>query len=325
MRIFSTLLAGLGLVSLGHGAIPEEKQVRSIALRTHTLTQPYLDSDMQSRWYDFGGDTIIRTDSHIRLASNLPSQAGWIFSRVPLTATNWEIEVEFKITGTGQLFGDGLAMWLTKSRAQTGQVFGSSDKFEGLGVFIDTYKNNRPGVVFPYVMAMMGDGQTSYDKNNDGKANELAGCSARGLRNANVPTKLRLTYFQDKILRLELQYKKEDDWIQCFEVESPPTIPQVAYLGFSAETGELTDNHDIISVKAKNLYKSPTASSNTNNNSGSKGKKGKKAKAKSYADAEGSSWTWFFFKIILFILVVGGIYVGFTAWRTQQARKSYRF
>ncbi|KAL2888057.1 L-type lectin-like domain-containing protein [Ceratocystis lukuohia] len=317
MRIFSTLLAGLGLVSLGHGAIPEEKQVRSIA--------PYLDSDMQSRWYDFGGDTIIRTDSHIRLASNLPSQAGWIFSRVPLTATNWEIEVEFKITGTGQLFGDGLAMWLTKSRAQTGQVFGSSDKFEGLGVFIDTYKNNRPGVVFPYVMAMMGDGQTSYDKNNDGKANELAGCSARGLRNANVPTKLRLTYFQDKILRLELQYKKEDDWIQCFEVESPPTIPQVAYLGFSAETGELTDNHDIISVKAKNLYKSPTASSNTNNNSGSKGKKGKKAKAKSYADAEGSSWTWFFFKIILFILVVGGIYVGFTAWRTQQARKSHRF
>ncbi|KAL1899729.1 hypothetical protein Cpir12675_001228 [Ceratocystis pirilliformis] len=324
MRIFSTLLAGLGLVSLGHGAIPEEKQVRSIALRTHTLNQPYLDSDMQSRWYDFGGDTIIRTDSHIRLASNLPSQAGWIFSRVPLTATNWEIEVEFKISGTGQLFGDGLAMWLTKGRAQTGQVFGSTDKFDGLGVFIDTYKNNRPGVVFPYVMAMMGDGQTSYDKNNDGKANELAGCSARGLRNANVPTKLRLTYFQDKILRLELQYKKEDDWIQCFEVESPPTIPQVAYLGFSAETGELTDSHDIISVKAKNLYKSPTASSITNN-SGSKGKKGKKAKAKSYADAEGSSWTWFFFKIILFILVVGGIYVGFTAWRAQQARKSHRF
>jgi mannose-binding lectin 2 len=24
--------------------------------------QPYLDSDMQSRWYDFGGDTIVRTD-----------------------------------------------------------------------------------------------------------------------------------------------------------------------------------------------------------------------------------------------------------------------
>ena len=27
--------------------------------------QPYLDSDMSSRWFDFGGDTIIRTDSYV--------------------------------------------------------------------------------------------------------------------------------------------------------------------------------------------------------------------------------------------------------------------
>lgn len=68
-------------------------------------------------------------------------------------------------------------MWLTKQRAASGKVFGFVDKFEGLGIFIDTYKNNRPGVSFPYVMAMLGDGNTAYDKDNDGKANELAGCS----------------------------------------------------------------------------------------------------------------------------------------------------
>jgi mannose-binding lectin 2 len=68
-------------------------------------------------------------------------------------------------------------MWLTKQRAEPGNVFGHTDKFEGLGLFFDTYKNNRPGTVFPYIMAMQGDGQTAYDKDNDGKANELAGCS----------------------------------------------------------------------------------------------------------------------------------------------------
>jgi mannose-binding lectin 2 len=68
-------------------------------------------------------------------------------------------------------------MWLTKQRAVEGPVFGSADKFEGLGVFFDTYKNNRPGTVFPYVMAMSGDGKTAYDKDADGKANEAAGCS----------------------------------------------------------------------------------------------------------------------------------------------------
>ncbi|CRK37806.1 hypothetical protein BN1708_016592, partial [Verticillium longisporum] len=112
----------------------------------------------------------------------------------------------------GQLYGDGFAFWVTKNRGQMGPVFGAADRFEGLGVFFDTYKNNRPGVVFPYVMAMHGDGQTPYDKDNDGKASELAGCSARGIRNAAVPSRFKLTYFQDKMLKLELQYKSEGDW-----------------------------------------------------------------------------------------------------------------
>ena len=56
-----------------------------------TSPQPYLDSDMQSRWWDFGVDTIIRTDQYIRLSSDKPSRDGWLFSRVPLTATNWEV------------------------------------------------------------------------------------------------------------------------------------------------------------------------------------------------------------------------------------------
>lgn len=74
-----------------------------------------------------------------------------------------------------------MAIWLTKQRAQTGPVFGSVDRFEGLGVFIDTYKNGRPGVVFPYVMAMQGNESVTYDKDHDGKENELGGCSVRTL------------------------------------------------------------------------------------------------------------------------------------------------
>ena len=148
-------------------------------LRTHSLAPPYLDSDMSSRWFDFGGDTIVRADQYIRLASDTPSQSGWLFSRIPITATNWEVEFEFSIAGKGHLHGDGFALWITKERAEPGPVFGHADRFEGLGIFFDTYKNNRPGVVFPYVMAMMGDGQTTYDSANDGKANELGGCSVR--------------------------------------------------------------------------------------------------------------------------------------------------
>lgn len=252
-------------------------------------------------------------NSYIRLTSDQPSQTGHLWSKVPLTATNWEIEVEFKIHGKNSLFGDGFAMWVTKSRAQEGPVFGSIDNFEGLGIFFDTYKNNRPGTVFPYVMAMVGDGQTSYDKDTDGKAQEFAGCSARGIRHASIPTKFRLTYFQDKQLKLELQYKKEDDWLLCFETNQPPSIPNVAYLGFSSETGELSDNHDIVSISAKNLYQS-----NPSSTPGSGRKKRPNPRKK------GGSWLWFFGKIILFILAVGGAYVGYTAWRTNNMRR-HRF
>lgn len=206
-------------------------------------------------------------------------------------------------------------MWVTKERAEQGTVFGMKDRFEGLGIFFDTYKNNRPGVVFPYVMAMVGDGQTAYDQQNDGKANELAGCSARGLRNADVPTKAKITYFQDKSLVVDLMYKNEDEWTRCFEVGSVK-LPTVTYLGFSAETGELSDNHDIVTVSTKNLY-SPSGQSGAAGSKDSSRKKGKPGRPPK-PSGEGGGWGWFFFKFIIFGLVVTGAYVGFTMYRAKQ-------
>ncbi|KGO73898.1 Legume-like lectin [Penicillium italicum] len=309
----SSLLCFAGLVALPVTAY-DDPNIKSIP--------PYLDSDFQSRWFDFGGDTVIRADKYVRLTADRPSQQGWISSRVPLTATNWQIELEFEIHGSGNLHGDGFALWLTKERATQGPVFGSTDRFEGLGIFFDTYKNNRPGVSFPYVMAMMGDGHTTYDQAHDGKANELAGCSARGLRGAPVPTKARLTYFQDKSLSLELQYKSEDTWTECFNLsaeDSNIAIPSVAYLGLSAETGELSDNHDIISLKADNLY-----SLNRNNDNKGKATEGRSkgsARSSPQPAKEKSSWSWFFFKTIIFFAVIFGGYFGWTIYRTK-ARSS---
>ena len=83
-----------------------------------------------------------------------------------------------------------MAIWVTKQRATSGVVFGSTDRFDGLGIFIDTYKNHRPGTIFPYVMAMVGNESTTYDKDNDGKANELAGCSVTHARPCRPDSRL---------------------------------------------------------------------------------------------------------------------------------------
>jgi mannose-binding lectin 2 len=66
-----------------------------------------------------------------------------------LATLNFEIELEYNVDGpSGHLFGDGFAMWLAKERASTGPVFGSVNGFEGLGIFFDTYDNERSHVRF---------------------------------------------------------------------------------------------------------------------------------------------------------------------------------
>lgn len=209
-----------------------------------------------------------------------------------------------------------MALWITKQRATTGPVFGSTDNFEGLGIFFDTYKNNRPGAVFPYVSAMLGDGQTRYDSEHDNKETELAGCSARGIRNAPIPTKARLTYFQENYLQLELQYKEEGQWVQCFNVPNV-TLPQVAYLGFSAHCGELTDNHDVIEVNAKNLYSTDYQQRPGVLKGKNAGKGSGKVTGYGKMEKEGGGWFWGLVRFLMFGMVAAGVYFAYTAYRVR--------
>ncbi|KAJ8661879.1 hypothetical protein O0I10_002210 [Lichtheimia ornata] len=223
-------------------------------VRTHSISMPYIDDELQNRWFDFGGDTVINTNRHIRLTSkNLQAQQGYLWSRLPLTSSNLEIEFEFHIGGqSGHLYGDGLAMWLTKQRSTPGPVFGSVDNFEGLGVFFDTYDNERAHRhTFPYISAMLGDGMKSYDNDKDGRTTELAGCEAN-FRSKAYPTKARLTYYKNNYLQFDLMWQEEDKWDECFKVQDVQ-LPENVYLGFTAHTGELTDDHDIISVSTRTL------------------------------------------------------------------------
>jgi mannose-binding lectin 2 len=114
-----------------------------------------------------------------------------------------------------------------------------------------------------------------------------------------------------------LQYKDETKWDNCFTL-GDVKIPSVSYLGFSAETGELADNHDIISVQTKNLY-APTTGSSTGPDKG----RGRKAKNRKSASGGGGGWLWFFMKFIIFGFVVTGAYVGFTAYRTNKMRSRF--
>lgn len=126
---------------------------------------------------------------------------------------------------------------------------------------------------------------------------------------------MRLTYFQEQSLNVELQYQVADEWTDCFET-GPLKMPSLAYLGFSAETGELHDNHDILAVETWNMHvrDNPEGSKS---DSATKGRNKVNA-VKSGTRQESRGWGWFFIKIVLFFVVVVGGYVGFTMYRTSK-------
>ncbi|XP_029793097.1 VIP36-like protein isoform X5 [Suricata suricatta] len=179
----------------------------------------------------------------------------------PCFLRDWELQVHFKIHGQGKknLHGDGLAIWYTKDRMQPGPVFGNMDKFVGLGVFVDTYPNEEkqqeaqkrrysPGVqrVFPYISAMVNNGSLSYDHERDGRPTELGGCTAI-VRNLHYDTFLVIRYVK-RHLTIMMDIDGKHEWRDCIEVPGV-RLPRGYYFGTSSITGDLSDNHDVISLK----------------------------------------------------------------------------
>lgn len=281
----------------------------------HSLRHPFLDKYMSSRFYDYGGSTMIRSDSFIRLTGDRPGESGWLFSKLPALPVNFQVEFDFKIHGQGAaLYGDGFAFWVTTHKGEGGPVFGSSDNFEGLGVFFDTYKNNRPGKSFPYVMGMLGDGRTSYDAAHDGLANEIGGCSGRGLHNPRDISRARVTYVRGKFLSVDIDAKGQNKWQSCFVITDPAKLelPRSSYMGFSARTGELSENHDLHRVQVYSLRNPPASyaelvRADAGDFSGS-GRSAYDAGHSSSSSSSGfGSWLWFFAKMLLVLGIVGAV------------------
>ncbi|KAH0829134.1 legume-like lectin family-domain-containing protein [Lanmaoa asiatica] len=278
----------------------------------HSIHPPYIDEDLQNRWWDFGADAYVNTNKHIRLTRAVPSQMGWLWSRLPLSSTNFVIEIEFKITGlSSHLYGDGMAIWLTTDRAQPGPVFGNKDNFEGLGLFIDTYANSRHAFGFPRIVGMLGDGKTAYDHEHDGDANSIGSCSAM-VRRTNVITKLKITYVKDSyldVMLIDSCYLTGDDWSDCFRVDGI-SLPASSFLGVSALTGQVFDAHDVISITTHSaVLSSQDAPLNKLSTGG--GLFG------SRRNRQSSSWFAFFLKLLFLVAVAFGGAYGYKAYKLR--------
>uniref|UniRef100_F6WCA5 Lectin, mannose-binding 2 n=2 Tax=Xenopus tropicalis TaxID=8364 RepID=F6WCA5_XENTR len=221
--------------------------------REHSLIKPYqgVGSSSMPMW-DFSGSTML-TSQYVRLTTDERSKEGSIWNRLPCFLKDWELHVQFRIHGSGKknLHGDGFALWYAKDRLQPGPVFGNHDKFHGLAVFLDTYPNDETTErVFPYISVMVNNGSLEYDHSKDGRTVELAGCTV-DVRNKNHDTFLAIRYSQGR-LTVMTDIEDKNEWKNCLDI-SGVRLPTGYYFGASAATGDLSDNHDIISMKLYQL------------------------------------------------------------------------
>jgi len=308
LSFVSTLYATFALAAEYDGTRIADRTIeRTVQLRTHSLFAPYIDEDLQNRWWDFGADAYVNSNKYVRLTRDVPSQMGWLWSRLPLTATHFIIEVEFKISGKdSRLFGDGLALWMASERAQPGPVFGNKDHFTGIGIFLDTYKNDfHSERFFPRIVAMQGDGKTSYDLPNDGASNMIGECTA-SFRGTTVATKLKVIYVKDKVLDVKIQWKGWEEWSDCFTLNDI-SLPANPYIGLSSMTGDVSDAHDIISVSTSSaILSAPEA-----------------PRDKLVPPRPSKGWFPSFTKLLIFGIALAGIWYGWNMYGRRYFAGSY--
>ncbi|KAJ0170116.1 hypothetical protein K1T71_014044 [Dendrolimus kikuchii] len=220
----------------------------------YSFKPPYLaQKDGSVPFFEYGGNAIASGES-VRLAPSLRSQKGAIWSKQPINFDWWEVDIMFKVTGRGRIGADGLAFWYTTQKGDyTGEVFGSSDRWNGLAVIFDSFDNDNKHNN-PYIMAVVNDGTKTFDHKSDGATQLLSGC-LRDFRNKPFPTRAKIEYYMNTLTVYfhNGMTSNEADYELCFRAENV-VLPRGGHLGVSAATGGLADDHDVIHLLTTSLH-----------------------------------------------------------------------
>lgn len=202
-------------------------------------------------FWEHGGSTIPSNDQ-IRITPSLRSQKGRVWSNHKMTNPDWEIELFIRVTGRGRIGADGMAIWYTEEKGSEGPVFGSSDKWQGLGIFLDSFDNDFKQNN-PYILAMTNDGTKTFEHNRDGITQQLGGC-LRDFRNKPFPVRMKIEYYK-RTLTISYHNGMSNDanaYEICTMIENV-ILPANGYFGVSAATGGLADDHDVLSFVTHSL------------------------------------------------------------------------
>lgn len=243
---------------IAFGELPKARFEYKLSFKGPHLVQ----RDNTIPFWEYSGDALAG-DEGIRITPSLRSKKGAVWSKNALMSPNWQIEVAVRVTGRGRIGADGMAIWFTEAKGHEGNVFGSSDQWRGLGVFLDSFDNDNQHNN-PYIMAVVNDGTMAFDHmslesfQSDGGTQQIGGC-LRDFRNKPFPVRVRVEYYKQALTVMVNNglSNKPEDFELCLRAVNV-VLPSSGYLGVSAATGGLADDHDVLSFLTHTLHE-PTA------------------------------------------------------------------
>mmetsp|Transcript_5382 Transcript_5382/g.5546 ORF Transcript_5382/g.5546 Transcript_5382/m.5546 type:complete len:414 (+) Transcript_5382:70-1311(+) len=226
---------------------------------------PFTDVDnsgtrMISRDWRISGSTSVNSN-FVRLTPDKQSKKGAIWSRKSLGVPTFSIILKFRISGKGKVFfGDGVALWMVQQGYYTeGDLHGFPERFTGIGIIFDTFKNTEHISAHRDVTVLVNDGEKTYEM----MTSEVQGCNANFRYHAERAdfavtdaTRAKIIVEENNIT-ISLDPKNTGEWTECVSLRNialPQEWARRAHIGVTGTTGQLSDNHDVISMQTYSDY-----------------------------------------------------------------------
>jgi len=231
------------------------------SVATHNFAPPFQEIDnsgerLVSKHWRNSGTTVVN-NNFVRLTPDRQSKKGALWSRKAVGVPSFSSILKFRISGQGKnFFGDGIAFWIIQQGYYSeGNLHGSEEKFTGIGIVFDTFKNTENIAAHRDVTILINDGTKTYEV----MTSDVQGCNANFRYHADRAdfsvtdaSRAKVTLL-DNSLEVYIDPQNSGEWTPCVNISNiglPSNWARSAHIGLSASTGQLADNHDIISLKS---------------------------------------------------------------------------
>lgn len=234
--------------------------VNATRLDDHSFEPPFKDIDhsgerlVNKNWRNSG--VAVVNNNFVRLTPDRQSKKGAVWARKPIGVDSVSSIFKFRISGQGKnFFGDGIALWFVQQGYYIeGEIHGFQEKFVGIGIIVDTFKNTERLSSHRDITILINDGDKTYEAMTE----DVVGCNMnvryhndRADFTVDDSSRAKVVITANDSLEVWIDAKNSGKWVECATVRKLPFHSdwvRKAHIGMTATTGQLADNHDIISL-----------------------------------------------------------------------------